>query len=240
MSVAGANYAGLADGRYVFNVRAIDRAGNVQRPAAGRVFTVDLTPPTSTIDSGPAQGTTIGSRDTSFGFSSPDPDLLRFDCRVDAGAFSSCSSPVELTGLADGPHTFRVRAVDTARNLQVGAATRAFTVDAAPATAIDSGPADGAAAPGPDVSFSFSSAAADLSGFECDLDGAGYAPCSSPTDLTGLADGPHAFAVRAIDATGNVEAAPPSRHFVVDSSLAGGLAPGATLRPLAGTAIPDA
>ena len=111
------SYAGLADGRYVFNVRAIDRAGNVQRPAAGRVFTVDVTPPTSTIDSGPAPGTTIGSRDTSFGFSSPDPDLLRFDCRVDAGPFSSCSSPVDLTGLADGPHTFRVRAVDTARNL---------------------------------------------------------------------------------------------------------------------------
>ena len=98
-------------------------------------------------------------------------------------------------------------------------------MDAAPATTIDSGPADGETVPGPDVSFSFSSAAADLSGFECDLDGAGYAPCSSPTDLTALADGPHAFAVRAIDATGNVEAAPPSRNFVVDSSLAGGPAP---------------
>ena len=32
------------------------------------------------------------------------------------------------------------------------------------------------------------------------VDGAGYAPCSDPLQLSGLADGPHSVSVRATDA----------------------------------------
>jgi hypothetical protein len=40
--------------------------------------------------------------------------------------------------------------------------------------------------------------------FECSLDGAAYAPCTSPASYASLAPGPHTFAVRGRDAAGNV------------------------------------
>ncbi len=44
--------------------------------------------------------------------------------------------------------------------------------------------------------------------FECMLDGAAFAPCVSPAKYKKLDDGRHAFAVRATDAAGNVDASP--------------------------------
>jgi hypothetical protein len=44
--------------------------------------------------------------------------------------------------------------------------------------------------------------------FQCRLDGAAFAACSSPTTYAGLAAGSHTFAVRAIDAAGNVDPTP--------------------------------
>jgi hypothetical protein len=51
--------------------------------------------------------------------------------------------------------------------------------------------------------------------FECSLDEASFASCHSPLTLHGLAYGAHSFSVRAINADGQSEAAPP----VVDWSV---------------------
>lgn len=40
-----------------------------------------------------------------------------FQCRVDSGWWSSCSSPRHYSGLKDGQHSFEVRAVDAANNM---------------------------------------------------------------------------------------------------------------------------
>jgi hypothetical protein len=85
----------------------------------------DTTPPQAAIDSGPS-GPTNDSTPT-FAFSSNEPGSS-FECRVDSASFSSCSSPVTTAALADGAHTFEVRATDKAGNTG-SAASRGFSVD---------------------------------------------------------------------------------------------------------------
>ena len=51
--------------------------------------------------------------------------------------------------------------------------------------------------------------------FECSLDGGGWAPCSSPEALTGLATGTHTFEARAVDPAGNVDPTPAVHTWTV-------------------------
>lgn len=61
-------------------------------------------------------------------FTSPDTDIARFECSIDGGAYSACTSPYTAPELDDGPHTFAVRALDDVGN--VGSAQEVgFTVE---------------------------------------------------------------------------------------------------------------
>jgi hypothetical protein len=57
-----------------------------------------------------------------------------------------------------------------------------------------------------------------VTGYECSLDGAGFASCASPVDLVSLAVGAHTFRVRARDGAGTVDATPASRKWTVLAS----------------------
>src|SRR5215211_969874 len=67
----------------------------------------DTTPPESTIVSGPSG--TVSSASASFTFSSSEADSTS-ECRLDGGAYGSCTSPMSYANLSDGSHTFEVRA----------------------------------------------------------------------------------------------------------------------------------
>lgn len=86
----------------------------------------------------------------------------------------------------------------------------------APDTTITSGPGEGSTV-GPKPEFGFSSSEG-RSHFECSVDGGAFATCTSPDALSGLGDGAHNFAVRAVDGTGNADATPASRSFAVDAT----------------------
>jgi len=86
---------------------------------------VDTTPPNTTITSGPSSATNDPT--PTFGFSSSEA-ASTFKCKLDGGYFSACSSPRTLAHLADGSHTFSVRATDPGQNTDATPATRTFTV----------------------------------------------------------------------------------------------------------------
>ncbi len=203
---------GLAQGAHTFRVRATDAAGNTDATETTRSWSVDTVAPDTTIGSGPTG--TVASTAATLGFSSPDPDAT-FQCKLDDGAWQTCTSPRALTGLAQGAHTYRVRATDAAGNTDATEATRAWTVDSvAPTTSIGSGPSPLTRTSSATLAFTSSETG---STFECKLDSAGWQPCDSPHTLTGLSDGAHLFSVRATDAAGNTDATEATRSWTVDT-----------------------
>ena len=80
----------------------------------------------------------------------------------------------------------------------------AYEIDQAPDTALS----------GTGPTFTFSSPEPGVT-FQCRLDPAAFAPCTSPMTYSGLAPGAYTFVVRAVDATGNVDPTPASQAFTV-------------------------
>ncbi|HET7053273.1 MAG TPA: hypothetical protein VFI09_05060 [Solirubrobacterales bacterium] len=123
-------YTKLADGRFVFAVRARDKAGN-QGAATTFAWTVDnsladTTPPETTIVASPADPS--DSPTASFAYASNEPGSS-FECSLDGAEFASCpSGGIAYTDLADGTHSFRVRAIDPSGNVDPTPAGYTFTV----------------------------------------------------------------------------------------------------------------
>jgi hypothetical protein len=187
-------------------------SSNPNRPQLVVRYRPDPTAPETTINSGPSGLT--ASATASFTFSADEPGST-FACSLDGAAFSACSSPQAYSGLAQGAHSFAVRATDGAGNTDPTPASRSWTVDTlAPQTTINSGPSGPTASSA--ASFGFSADDGGAS-FACSLDGAPFTACASPLNYSGLAEGSHTFAVRATDAIGNTDSTPASRAWTVDT-----------------------
>src|SRR5204863_68960 len=180
------SYSGLAEGSHTFEVKATDLAGNTGAEAS-YTWTVDTTAPSASITSSPADP----SNDTapSFGFTASESGST-FECELDGAGFSACSSPKSYSGLAEGSHTFKVKATDAAGNTGAVASYTWSLDTSTPDTSITAGPSDPTSATG--ATFAFASTESG-SAFECRLDGGSWVACSSPKSYTGLADGPHTF-----------------------------------------------
>jgi len=228
-------YSNLADGDYEFILRAIDAAGNVQASPTIYKWTVDnslldTTPPETTITSKPSDPST--SPAASFTYASNESGSS-FECKLDGGSFGGCpASGVSYSGLAEGGHTFQVRAIDAAKNVDPTPAGYSFSVvssSAGASTPPSSGPPSGTkkAASPPNTTiakaavklrdrtptFRFSSNKPGAS-FQCKLDRGSFVRCRSPYTTKTLAFGSHTLTVRAV-AGGATDPSPAKLNFKI-------------------------
>lgn len=185
---------GLAAGAHVFRVRGTSAAGNVSQAAVFN-WTVDLTAPVVTLTQNPPALTT--SNTASFAFLSTIP--ATFECQLDNAAFTACPNSITYNALAAGAHVFRVRGTSAAGNSSVPVAFN-WTVDLTPPVV--------ALGPVPPLttsrSIAISFSGTNSARFECRLDAAAFAACTSPFSLTNLADGSHTATIRSFSAAGAV------------------------------------
>jgi len=212
--------APLVDGPYTWTTSLSGSSGPPFLALAQPTLVIDGTAPETTITGSPASPSAPSS---SFSFSGSDgtgSGVGGYQCSLDGGAFSGCSSPKSYSGLLDGGHHFEVRAVDAAGNADPEAAFFDWTVDAvAPETTIDVFPPSLTSSRSAQLEFhGTDEGGSGVAGYQCALDGAGYASCADPISYSGLADGPRSFGVRAIDNVGNVDASPATASWTVDAT----------------------
>jgi hypothetical protein len=197
-------YESLLDGAHVFEVRAVDAAGNVGR-AAIHPWTIDTVPPTVTLESGPPDPT--GESAATFVFSCNE-DACVFSCGLTdpdgETTEASCDSPITYPDLDDGTWIFEVRATDPAGN-ESEPVRHTWTVDTlAPSVTLDGAPP--AVTHSTEAIFVFSCDQAACS-FTCrlvDPEGtSAESDCQSPAAYPDLVDGVWTFEVRATDPAGN-------------------------------------
>jgi hypothetical protein len=102
-----------------------DIAGKVSAKKSGAI-TFDTTPPRTAITSQPDD--TLDSTMAIFRFTSSEPGA-KFRCSLDGGAFEVCTNPASYAGLAKGRHTFAVRSIDAAGNVDPTPAQYAWLVN---------------------------------------------------------------------------------------------------------------
>jgi len=173
-------------------------AGNEQGP-----------PPDTTITNGP-EGFTNGP--VTFEFTSTKSPST-FQCKLDGSEFEACTSPKTYTGLADGAHTFRVKAIDEFDQEDPTPAIADFTLDTAPPdTNITAGPTGDVAAS--EAVFSFECTTPPCT-FLCQIDTGAFAACTSGSTFEVTTTGPHTFRVKAVDQAGNEDPSPAERTWNV-------------------------
>ncbi|HEY2766994.1 MAG TPA: hypothetical protein VGI76_01985 [Solirubrobacteraceae bacterium] len=121
-------YTGLADAARTLLIQAVDPAGNVDTQAQPITWTVDTTPPDTTLAD---PGNIVSDSDPAFTFTSSEANAT-FQCALDDAPFAACASPDHVEVSHSGPHKFSVRAVDSAGNADPTPAVYSWTSDLTP------------------------------------------------------------------------------------------------------------
>ena len=205
------------EGSHTLYVQERDVVGNWS-VSGSFTIEIDTTAPDTSITAQPANPTnqTIAS----FSFTATEAGST-FQCQIDGNGYSPCVSTATYTSLVgDQTHTFSVRAVDLAGNIDASPATYSWMIDTtAPDTNITAQPGN----PTNQTTASFSFTATEAgSTFQCQLDGGAYLLCVSGATYSNLVSNQtHTFNVRAVDQVGNIDASPATFSWVIDTTAPG-------------------
>jgi hypothetical protein len=228
------------DGQYTLEIRAHDRVGNIDPSSASFTWTVDTSPPTTTIDSATDgnnrvinAGGNSSSNSMIFLFSSIDSGVGadHSECSIDNSNFTVCTSPIQFTPtkLEDGTHILQIISEDKVGNRGSSPASFNWTVDTvAPTAKIDSATDGNKSAVTRDgstdstsITFTFSgndTGGVGIDHFECSIDDNEFVTCTSPFTFPNLLeDGTHTFRVMSEDKVGNRGSSPASFNWTVDT-----------------------
>ena len=160
---------------------------------------VDNTAPITSLTGQPPSVTNATTADFLFGSNEVGST---FECQLNDATITACTSPHTVSDLAEGEHTFRVRATDTAGNTDTTWAVATWRVDlTTPNITLVSKPL--ATTPNNRAVFHFEASEDDLS-FQCQRDDLEVATCTNPWILPGIAQGDHSIRVQGVDLAGNV------------------------------------
>jgi hypothetical protein len=210
----------LADGHYVIEIVQADDdllTTPIEFAYRHRDFWVDTVAPDTVMDAAtPASPTNATQR--TFTFHADDtpasPGGVTFECSLDGGTWAACTSPYTTPTLDEGNHSFAVRAVDKAGNVDATPATSSWLLDTTDPTVSITSPVNrdhyllGQHVP---------------AAYTCDDPlsngvASGIASCvgdvPSGADLDTSTLGPHVFTVTATDHAGNTHTE--TRAYVVD------------------------
>ena len=143
---------------------------------ASTSFVIDTKGPIISVTGPPSPGS---DTTPSFTFSASEPGV--FNCKIDGGNYSACSSPFTAAELSDGSHTFSVFGIDGNGNGGPGEAESvSIVIDATPPETEVAGPS------GPTASTSATFVLGPVPGatFECKLDDGAFEPCTTPRSYT--------------------------------------------------------
>ncbi|MBI5022992.1 MAG: hypothetical protein HZC05_02405 [Candidatus Magasanikbacteria bacterium] len=187
----------------------------------------DTTAPDTIINSKPSLSTV--STSATFGFFAN--ESATFECKLDTGIFAVCTSPKIYDGLSVGSHTFQVRAIDTAGNVDATPDSYTWTITTAPAVAADtvapstpsglqkiSNEADAT----PTFVWNSTSDNVGVTSYLIQIDNGSLIDNGGSTSYTipsNLSNGSHSFKVLAKDAAGNTSLTS-SFTFTVNASAA--------------------
>lgn len=130
----------LSNGSHTARARATDAVGNTSVDSNTNTFTVDTVAPETSIDP-PTPTNPTNSTSASFTFHGNDGSgsgIASIECKLDSGSFTACATLTSQNypgPLADGSHTFQVRASDNVGNADLTPASFTWVVDTTPPTA---------------------------------------------------------------------------------------------------------
>ena len=192
----------LGSGIHKFAVVAIDDFDNRSLPAEYK-WMVDITAPSVSITSGPNPLTNSMRAHFQFEGSDNEGTITTFECRLDSGSYSPCSSGQSYNHLSPGDHTFYLRAQDNIGNTSAPTSYSWKIDTVAPTIHISQKPDSVTNKLTATFVWSLRENSGQVASRECFHNGQPINCSGLSHQLSRLTEGIHSFQIRVTDAAGN-------------------------------------